>query len=85
VFKQHQTDVQLIFIDVMMPVMGGVEAAQRIHQIQESTPILFTTGHDKERTLDGNHPLQAGQHVLNKPFTIEQLIEAIQQHLKQTL
>jgi len=82
VFKEHQADIQLIFMDVMMPVMGGVEAAQHIHQMQEDTPILFTTGHDKERTLDGRHPLQAGQHVLNKPFTIEELIAAIQHHLK---
>jgi len=44
-------------------------------------PILFTTGYDKDKTLDGRHPLPVGQHILTKPFTIEQLVEAIQRHL----
>jgi len=82
VFQKYQADIQLILMDIMMPVMGGVEAAENIHQTQANIAILFTTGHDKERTLDANHPLQTGQHVLNKPFNVEQLTEAIQQYLR---
>jgi len=80
-FQEYQADIQLILMDVMMPVMGGVEAAKAIHAIEENIPILFATGHDKDSTLDGRHPLQTGQYVLSKPFSIEQLTEAIQQHL----
>jgi len=83
-FKKHQTDIRLIFMDIMMPVMGGSEAAKHIHAVQVDMPILFTTGYDKDKTLDGRHPLPTGQHILPKPFTIEQLVEAIQQHLNAT-
>lgn len=81
-FEQHQTDIRLVFMDLMMPVMGGSEASKHIHNIQAGIPILFTTGYDKDKTLDGRHPLPKGQHVLPKPFTIEQLVQAIQKHLK---
>ena len=81
-FEQYQADIRLVFMDIMMPVMGGSEAGQHIHSIQADIPILFTTGYDKDKTLDGRHPLPKGEHILAKPFSIEQLIEAIQQHLK---
>jgi len=80
-FKQSQNDIRLVFMDIMMPVMGGSEAGKHIHSIQADMPILFTTGYDKDKTLDGRHPLPVGQHILTKPFTIEQLVEAIQRHL----
>jgi len=83
-FEKYQADIRLVFMDVMMPVMGGSEAGKHIHSIQADMPILFTTGYDKEKTLDGRHPLPVGEHILSKPFTIEQLIEAIQQHLNRT-
>jgi len=84
IFEKHQTDIQLVFMDVMMPVMGGSEAGEHIHNIQADMPILFTTGYDKDKTLDGRHPLPIGQHILSKPFTIEQLTEAIQQNLNRS-
>jgi len=82
IFEQYQADIRLVFMDVMMPVMGGNEAGKHIHNIQTDMPILFTTGYDKDKTLDGRHPLPAGEHVLPKPFTIEQLAEAIRQNLR---
>lgn len=81
-FEKYQTNIHLIFMDIMMPVMGGCEAGKHIHDIQADIPILFTTGYDKDKTLDGRHPLPTGQDILPKPFTIEQLVEAIQEHLK---
>lgn len=81
IFEQRQADIRLVFMDVMMPIMGGSEAGEHIHGIQPNIPILFTTGYDKNKTLDGRHPLPSGQDILSKPFTIEQLAQAIQQHL----
>ncbi len=81
-FKKHQADIQLVFMDVMMPVMGGSEAAEHIRNIQADMPILFATGYDKDRTLDGYHPLPVGQHILSKPFTMGQLSKIIQQNLR---
>jgi len=83
-FKKHQDDINLVFMDVMMPVMGGCEAAKRIHKVQANMPILFTTGYDKDSTLDGLHPLPFGQDILSKPFTVGQLSEAIHEQLSNT-
>lgn len=80
-FEKYQADIRLVFMDVMMPVMGGSEAAKHIHNTQANMPILFTTGYDKNKTLDAQHPLAVGQHILSKPFTVKQLTKAIQEHL----
>ncbi|MDQ6967928.1 MAG: ATP-binding protein, partial [Mariprofundaceae bacterium] len=84
-FEKYQADIRLVFMDIMMPVMGGAEAGNHIHNIQGDMPILFTTGYDKDKALDGRHSLPIGHHTLSKPFTIEQLAEAIQQQINPSI
>lgn len=36
----------LVLLDIIMPVMNGIEAAQHIHQIAPSTKIVFFTIED---------------------------------------
>lgn len=56
--KASQAHYDLIFMDINMPVMDGVQACQRIqHQsLNETTPIIAVTAHalpdEKERLLD---------------------------------
>ncbi|MDX8398416.1 MAG: ATP-binding protein [Mariprofundaceae bacterium] len=82
-FKQFQSRIKLTVMDVMMPKMGGVEAAKHIHKISPEAPIIFATGYDKDKTLDGRHPLESGHHVLIKPLSISTLTQAIQEHILQ--
>ncbi|MDQ6954721.1 MAG: response regulator [Mariprofundaceae bacterium] len=80
-FKKHQADVQLILMDIMMPIMGGYEAAKHIHDLQMDMPIIFITGYDKNTPLDCDDALQRGVITLNKPFTVEELNQVIQHTL----
>jgi len=70
IFFVHSDEVELLVLDVMMPRMGGVEVADRIHELKPDIPLIFATGYDREVL-----PSDAGQlrnHlVLSKPFSIQ--------------
>ena len=66
---EHRPD--LVILDVMMPVMDGLEALQRIRQISSIPIILLTAragGHDKVRGLD-----RGADDYVTKPFDPDEL------------
>ena len=39
-----QYDYALVLMDLVMPVMGGLEATQKIHQLKPDLPVIAMTG-----------------------------------------
>jgi CheY-like chemotaxis protein len=70
-FTKGQFD--LVVTDFEMPVMKGDELAVRIKRLAPKQPILMITAHGKEL----GDPTNPVDHILNKPFTLENLREAI--------
>ena len=70
--------IDLILMDVMMPVMDGYEATQKIRQLEDKTkadiPIIAMTANafeeDAKAAID-----------MAKPIRIESLYEIIEQYL----
>jgi two-component system, sensor histidine kinase and response regulator len=79
--REGPTAFDLVLMDIQMPVMDGLEATQRIHQIAPELPVVGLTAHalNSERHLC----LQAGMvdHIA-KPVDIEQLIAIIVRHVR---
>ena len=72
--------IDLILMDVMMPVMDGYEATQKIRQLEDKTkadiPIIAMTANAFEE--DAKRCLAAGMTAhLAKPFQIEDVEKAI--------
>ena len=75
-FEQHQEIITLVILDLAMPVMGGVEALDRIKAIRPGVPVIITTGYgEAEATRRFAGKDMAG--FLQKPFTVNQLVETI--------
>ena len=73
------TGVDLILLDVMMPI-SGLDICLSIRP-QIATPILFLTAKDFEEDLLKG--IQAGaDDYITKPFSIKELIARIQMHLR---
>jgi two-component system cell cycle response regulator CpdR len=49
----HRHDVHVLFTDIIMPVMDGVELARRAKLIRPGLKVLFTTGYVHRATDPG--------------------------------
>jgi CheY-like chemotaxis protein len=85
VYEKHSFD--LILMDVQMPVMDGIQAAQSIREREKSSgtpapvPIIAMTGQASGE--DRHYCLKAGMddHIA-KPFTFNELLEIVDSMLK---
>ena len=75
-------EVRLIILDVMMPVMDGLEACRRIRQFSD-VPIIMLTAktEDMDKLLGFDH---GADDYLTKPFNILELKARIRAILKRT-
>ena len=70
-----------IILDVMMPVMDGIEALKKLRQGNDQTPVLLLTA--KDGIEDRVRGLDAGaDDYLVKPFAFEELLARIRVMLR---
>jgi len=77
VFRQHQQDITLALLDVMMPGCCGIELAGKIRAMKPELPIIFVTAYD-ERQLSGRNSQLIDVEVFTKPVSIDLLIKSIE-------
>jgi DNA-binding response OmpR family regulator len=76
----RETSPNLVVMDLMLPVMDGLEVARRIRKTS-NVPIVILTA--KDRVEDKVEGLDAGaDDYLVKPFSIEELLARIRAHLR---
>lgn len=74
--KEKANSVDFALVDVMMPVMNGIELAGRIHEIRPAIRIVLMSGYSPREILPliGTHPYR----VIWKPFKTESLLRMIE-------
>ena len=75
-FKSHRSEIDLILMDLHMPVLNGYEAAEQIRVLSADIPIVAMTADVIEGVKEkceacGIH------HYISKPFDPEQFVETI--------
>jgi len=50
-FLQHQESIDLLLLDVVMPLMSGPDALAQMRAIRPEIPVIFTTGYSSESAL----------------------------------
>jgi signal transduction histidine kinase/DNA-binding response OmpR family regulator len=79
--EKGEKPFDLIFMDIHMPVMDGLEAAFKINKMQTGTPIVAMTAdimsNDKELYRQNGMPDHMG-----KPFTSQELWHCLLKYLK---
>lgn len=74
-FKLHN-DINLVLLDMIMPVMGGRETFDKLRQIDQNLSIIICSGFSKESDLDElyNNGVSG---FLDKPFKYSELSELV--------
>ncbi|HEX3008412.1 MAG TPA: response regulator [Bacteroidales bacterium] len=76
---ESNPDVSLILMDIKMPDMDGIEAAQAIRKIHSSVPIIAQTAYALED--EKNRCFEAGfNDYITKPINRKQLLSLIESY-----
>jgi len=71
--QQEGADYDLVFSDVVMPGMSGVELAERVREMRPDMPVLLTSGYSAILADEGSR----GFPLLAKPYSAHELEKAL--------
>lgn len=75
-YREHHGDIDLILMDLHMPVMNGYEAAQEIRKISSSVPIVAMTA-DVILGVREKCEQSGIYHYISKPFDPDYFIQTV--------
>ena len=79
-YRSRQASVDLVLLDVNMPLMGGKQAFEELRRLNPLVRILFLTGYSKESAELAMLPEDADG-FLQKPFQVEDLASKVRSAL----
>ncbi len=84
IFEERSREISLVVLDMVMPHVGGLEAAARMRQLRAELPVIFTTGYSAENEAL-TKVIQTGGAVLQKPYDPKKLARRIREMLDASL
>lgn len=81
-FQKKAGEIRCIILDMTMPDMDGYETYVQLQKIDDSIPVIFTSGFPKELSVDVSTQYSATD-FLKKPYDINQLAKKIKTILKE--
>jgi CheY-like chemotaxis protein len=83
-FEEFQQEIKLLVSDTDMPLLDGIAAIRAVQKLRPEIPILITSGNQYDKAqlerIDTAHLA-----FLEKPYTIEQLLNAVAQGISRSL
>ncbi len=75
-YRKNANDIDLVILDLSMPVMDGAECFEKLKEIDPDARVLICTGHGKSEDTD--QVLSKGAlGVVRKPLSLEELSELL--------
>ncbi|KAA2235567.1 PAS domain-containing protein [Salinarimonas soli] len=78
-YLNEQQAFDVVFSDVVMPGMNGVELGHEIRRLYPELPILLTSGYSNVLAEEGRH----GFELLQKPYAAEELSRVLRRVVRQ--
>jgi two-component system, cell cycle sensor histidine kinase and response regulator CckA len=77
IYEKNRDQVDLLLFDIVMPRMGGVEASERIREMDGNVPRIFMTGYSFEniqtRFIKQNQAIENLEAIIQKPYSLQTL------------
>ena len=81
IYTAFQHEIDLVILDLVMPRMGGVDAATQIRTVSGDANICFATGYDLKGSFCQELPCSS-RDVIRKPFSVHDLSHFIRAKLE---
>ncbi len=82
-FQMKAEEIDLLFLDVVMPGLGGKIVYERAQALKSTIPVLFASGYT-ENAVHTNFVLEKGFKLIQKPFSSEELLRSVREALNTT-
>lgn len=82
IFRQQYNELDLVILDMVMPVMDGKEAFVKMKEIHPDCPILISSGYLKDHSIEELMSLGLSGFI-NKPYTRKELHKTLRRVLEQ--
>jgi PAS domain S-box-containing protein len=69
----NRARVDVVFSDVVMPGMSGIELGREIRRLYPDLSLILTSGYSNVLAQDGTH----GFELLHKPYSVDELAKAL--------
>lgn len=76
IVKKDNQPIDLVIIDMFMPVLSGEETYNELKTLIPDCPVLFMSGYDHDTALSATH-LNDKVKFIKKPFTISQFKDVV--------
>jgi len=76
-FQANFREIDVIVLDMVMPVMGGETALREIREISAAVPVIVCSGYNEVEVIR-RFTTQKVAAFLQKPYSATQLLEKIQ-------
>ncbi|MBU4440169.1 MAG: transporter substrate-binding domain-containing protein [Firmicutes bacterium] len=80
-FKTYQNDIDLVLMDLHMPILNGYEAAEKIREISPDVPIVAMTA-DVIQGVKEKCEAAGIHHYISKPFDPERFVETVSEIIR---
>ena len=80
IFKDKHEEIDLVIMDMIMPVMNGTEAFYKLKEIDSSCKVLISSGYTKDENINDLKKLGLVGFI-HKPYRISELSQLLNEHL----
>jgi CheY-like chemotaxis protein len=81
-YQQHQSEIGLVLLDLSMPGWDGVRTLQELHRFDSAVQVLLSSGYSQTEVMSRFSPEVAPVGFLKKPYSVNELLAAVQSHLR---
>ena len=72
IYARRQSEINVVLLDLIMPVMGGSEVYQALRTLSPTVPVIICSGYDKKE-LENRIMLDENTRFLQKPYKTSDL------------
>ncbi len=81
VFESKRDRIDLVILDLIMPLMGGEETLRRLKEITPDVKVLIVTGYGVDKTLQETLKEIGVTGFIHKPFNVADISESVRSAL----